>query len=403
MPPFETEVRPPSDTDPPAPEVSRTALPSASFWRNISLLLALALAGGVAYYYFYASTPSRSTADEGPQIASVETKFQSEVDAANDSPDVAEEWRAARSDHRLIANLISQCLGYGEGVMTRAQFSQLMLDLRPNGNHGWRALNESGKDSDPHPNRGAADQSGKSGAGAAEVSQLTHYESSMLAASDAVARARLAAARGADRFYPDMQRFGFASVVLSAIATLLVTIKSSMGANTNTSTSAKSEPASANVAAKSNFVWFMEGIGPFFGNFFAGVKRTFLNWVGPLAIIASTTVTALTGVKQFQDPTNAYMRNETALLSLRQLHTEISLTFVGDWDSSKCKPFDNADPEPDFDRWRNTLVSLQSGTLLAPVIISTQNNPAQQDIDNRRRGKQENQQAPEADKASAAK
>ncbi len=77
----------------------------------------------------------------------------------------------------------------------------------------------------------------------------------------------------------------------------------------------------------------------------------------------------LTGAKQFWDPTNAYMRNETALLALKQLHQEIVLTFVETWDTSKCQLDDSDDAagKINFPQWRKTLVSLQIGTMPAPV------------------------------------
>ena len=98
-------------------------------------------------------------------------------------------------------------------------------------------------------------------------------------------------------------------------------------------------------------------------------------FIGFLAVFSSLLATILTGAKQFWDPTNAYMRNETALLALKQLHEDVALTFVAGFQEATCAPSDDfmKDQGTRFSRWRSTLVALQSGTLLAPVIVSTQN------------------------------
>lgn len=160
----------------------------------------------------------------------------------------------------------------------------------------------------------------------------------MLAISDEVARARLSAARGANDFYPLMSQFGWLSVIVSAIATALVTLKASMNS--------EHYPK-----------WAMA--------------------IGIFAVALSTAATVLAGAKQFFDPTGAYMRNEFALVALRQLHAEIALDFVS---RSRCD-----DPSLDarsFVRWRNTLVSLENGTIFAPVIVAAPSNPLGQGADN---------------------
>ena len=128
--------------------------------------------------------------------------------------------------------------------------------------------------------------------------------------------------------------FGWISVLVSALATMVVTLRASMGATAG---------------------WLPRVASIF-------------------AILLSTAATVLTGAKQFWDPTNAYMRNETALLALKQLHQEIVLTFVETWDTSKCQldHSDDAAGKINFPQWRKTLVSLQIGTMPAPVIVPNQ-------------------------------
>jgi hypothetical protein len=77
----------------------------------------------------------------------------------------------------------------------------------------------------------------------------------------------------------------------------------------------------------------------------------------------------MTGAKQFWDPNVAYMRNESALVALRQLHAGIVLDFVSRPDLWGCK--DATGDRDSFRRWRNTLVSLEKGTILAPVVVAT--------------------------------
>ena len=52
------------------------------------------------------------------------------------------EWRAARSDHRLVAYAIANCKGlYDLDRLPKNIFSTLLLDLAPNGNHVFEIRN----------------------------------------------------------------------------------------------------------------------------------------------------------------------------------------------------------------------------------------------------------------------
>jgi hypothetical protein len=74
------------------------------------------------------------------------------------------------------------------------------------------------------------------------------------------------------------------------------------------------------------------------------------------------------------------MRNQAALLALKQLHQDVALAFVASWDASKCQPEDGNDPDQvaRFVRWKNTLVAQQIGTIAAPVIVQNQATTASQ-------------------------
>jgi hypothetical protein len=93
--------------------------------------------------------------------------------------------------------------------------------------------------------------------------------------------------------------------------------------------------------------------------------------VGFLAIALSTASTILAGAKQFWDPTAAYMRNEAALVALRQLHAEIALDSISHMDGNCNSREKDTSQEAKVTRWVSTLVSLQPGTVTAPVLISS--------------------------------
>jgi len=232
--------------------------------------------------------------------------------------------------------------------MTRQQFSTLLLDLRPDGGHSW--VKETGeKETRDISTDVLADTSKTQGDTPNQtppptLDQLELFDQAMLAISDSIARARLAAARGADKFFPDMIRFGWAAVIISALATMFVTLKASLSPN----------PSSES----GTFGWHWE--------------RFWIFTFGFLAIGLSTTTTILASAKQFWDPTAAYMRNEGTLVALRQLHEQIVLDFVSSVDRS-CHPADENTSNAKLARWINTLITLQPGTLAAPVLIPVAN------------------------------
>jgi len=227
--------------------------------------------------------------------------------------------------------------------MTRQQFSALLLDLRPDGGHSW--VDEVAAD-------GAVKQAmhglpQPEGDSQPQV-ELKPFDQEVLAVSDAIARARLAAARGTDKFYPNMITFGWAAVIVSALATMFVTLRSTISPTPS--------------AQEGTFGWHWH--------------RFWLFAFGFLAIGFSTTATVLASAKQFWDPTAAYMRNEGALVSLRQLHEQIALYYASSANES-CQVTDTGK----LAGWIATLVSLEPGTIAAPVLIpvaSSSSNPSPQ-------------------------
>jgi hypothetical protein len=306
-----------------AAKAAKIALePPSAPQRRFVLATAALVAAGVALVvvvgYLYIVTPVSvpPPPPTPPPRVSSEWLFQQSVPDASGTSDRTDEWRAARSDHKIIAYSIARCVNVDVEAMSPETFSMLMLDLRPNGDHLWRWA------ADTHDTQSANQQQ----------IRINGYEGAILALSDAISRARIAAATAGGSFYPSMFWFGWITVGVSALATMVVTLRSSMGS-----------------AAPG----LMLGIGI-------------------AAVSFSTVATVLTGAKQFWDPTNAYMRNEGALLSLKQLHQDISLTFAGSWDEWCQSEGTDAAQSNRLARWRGTLVSLQAGTMTAPVIVQNQ-------------------------------
>jgi hypothetical protein len=320
-----------NDKPPKSPRGDKRLSNSALMITSFSVLVATTIAFSALFYAnIFQVTPTTKDNRPPPGTASsVEWQFHNEIEQNTPAGHLLDEWHAARSAHKVIAYAIARCLNIDTANMNDVAFDSLMLDLKPNGDHFWQGASLP-------PSDGRQPSSGLN-----EHLQFTSYEAAMLALSDGISRARLAAVAGADEFYPSMFKFGWAAVVVSALATMVVTLKSSLGKDT---------------------AWILS---------FS---------VGFFAIFLSTVATMLTGAKQFFDPTNAYMRNETAVLAFRQLHEEVSLTFASGWQEANCAPGTKAfdDQRTKFPRWRSTLVSLQSGTMPAPVIVAAPSNTAGQ-------------------------
>jgi len=212
-----------------------------------------------------------------------------------------DEWWNARSDHKLLAYAVLNCkrlTTLAVDVMPRQLFSALLLDLDPNGNHVFlakdgddAALADRDKDAVPLP--------------------LTPVDQQLLALSDSIARARLVAADGATSNMPWVQRLGLATVIVSALATLFVTLQGKTRAVELTDQQKETLDAAG---PGTRLLHAVSGPGSGF------------RWVAFLAIVLSITGTALTGLKQVYDPTRILTQNTRALLDLRQLHQEVILS-----------------------------------------------------------------------------
>lgn len=223
-------------------------------------------------------------------------------------PDSHDEWWSARADHRLVAAAVLNCkrvAGVTVANAPRDYFSALLLDLDPSGAHFFKA--EGGQ-----PNSATAPASSASpGSSPASLASsalkpliLTGADQFALSLSDEVARARIAAASGAETSVPWVEKLGWSTVVIAALATLFVTLQGKM------------KPVEASDKEMAEGFWrrvFYVLIG----------RGASFRWVAFLAISLSIASTSLTGLKQVYDPTRTLTQNTRTLLALRQLHAEI--------------------------------------------------------------------------------
>jgi hypothetical protein len=215
-------------------------------------------------------------------------------------PVASDEWWAARSDHRLLAYAVLTCKQLPEvtlDAMPRQFFSALLLDLAPTGNHVF--LTKDGEDN----LLASRDKEAK-------PFLLSSTDQDLLSISDSIARSRLAAADGANSNVPWVQRLGLTTLIISALATLFVTLQGKTRAVELTDDEQKTLDRDT---FWKRFRYVLTGPGSGF------------RWVAFLAITLSITGTSLTGLKQVYDPTRILTQNTRALLDLRQLHQEVIL------------------------------------------------------------------------------
>jgi hypothetical protein len=216
-------------------------------------------------------------------------------------PDKNSEWWAARVDHRLLAQAVLNCALPDNVQITsvpRHYYRALLLDLTPNGDHAF------------------ATNSPSEAASLASVEKNTpplrlgNDEVTLLGLSDSIARARIAAADGASVNVPWVQRLGIAAVVISALATLFVTLQGRMRA-VELDDGQRKEMAQSAFYKRVSYLLFGAGSG--------------FRWVAFFAIGLSIAGTSLAGLKLVYDPTRTLTQNTRSLLQLRQLHQAVAL------------------------------------------------------------------------------
>lgn len=313
-------------------------------------LLPIVFGYGYFGYGRYGAKDADSKAAAVTEFVQTEAGFlqQDEIKNSSVHSDVRAEWRAARGDHKIVAYAIASCQKIREqfgniDTMPRQLFNTLLLDLTPEGEHRFSSTTfiEKPGAQTASVTSAAANNAAKpleQSAVQTTVStsqkpiELTSYHQSMLFLSDAIGRARLSAAAEASRNLPDMRWFGWVTVCISALGTLLVTVKGSMSAPKDD-------------AAPSRRFWYVS--------------------VGVAAIVISAIGTTLASVKQFYDPARTYKTSEAARLELRKLHTKVAFEFVRDLDLARCAPTSTEGIQRNLNEWSQTLASVQASLIMA--------------------------------------
>jgi hypothetical protein len=124
---------------------------------------------------------------------------------------------------------------------------------------------------------------------------MTSFHRAALYLSNAVARARIEAMGSAHDSYSRMQSFQIATVILGAVTTILISIKSTSIDNTRLSL-----------------------------------------LIGILAIIFSSVGTGTSALNSFYSPREGYIRNQKSLSVLKKLHVEIATTVSSQAEFDTC-------------------------------------------------------------------
>jgi hypothetical protein len=286
-----------------------------------------------------------------------EADFQRSIPSSDlDNGEREGEWRAARSDHHVIANAILACKDRFEEIasMSPSVFSALLLDLTPKGSHilsavappvadkGIQTSRGSDRDSDGFVRTAAAAQGGSEDAaqksenqqaaktGATESNRdkiaLTATEWYLLATSDSIARMRLMAVTArADAFDP-AKKIWVWTLLIGGLATFFVTLQAKMsppaapaGAAATANAAAPAgaaAPAASPPPVASGWQWLGVRLPHHF-------RRFLYQFVIIGAIALSITSTSLNALKQYFDPTRALVQNELAMMDLRKLHQSV--------------------------------------------------------------------------------
>lgn len=227
-------------------------------------------------------------------------------------PPAYDEWQAAYTEHYYLALPISRCFP-GVDLLTGHSSQQinmpLMIGLQTDGSYKFGEVQS-----------------------APPAMHLNNFQTSLIYLSDAVSRARLAAAVETGSSRQRMNFYEWLLVIIGAITTILISIKSMANEQT--------------------------------GRYVV---------IGVLAIVFSALGTAGASLNAFFSPNDAYAKSERTLLQLRKLHADMT-AYVAAHTDDLCKSMnaDGAD-EPktktmrDFwDRY-SQIVNTPGNTATAPV------------------------------------
>jgi Protein of unknown function (DUF4231) len=189
-----------------------------------------------------------------------------------------QEWQTARADHQAIVFAVVPCLQLATlSGQPGPLSSELLLTMLPTGEN-QRHL--TANHDTPYT-----------------TLKITSFHRAAIYLSHAVARARVEAMGSAHDSYSRMQYFQIATVIIGAITTILISIKSTSIDNTRLSL-----------------------------------------LIGILAIIFSSVGTATSALNSFYSPREGYIKNQKSSSVLRKLHMDIATTVSSQAESDTCTP-----------------------------------------------------------------
>jgi hypothetical protein len=304
---------------------------NAATWIGYLITSVISVAVAIFVLVYFQDRLPRQTL--GPKSDAVDLQPQTEetfLNGLSSLPEKYAEWWSARADHRLLAQALFNCQAnnaFQINSMPRQYYRTLLMDLTPSGDHAFVTS-------------------------AADTARLVAIEKNakplllddngmaLLALSDSIARARITAADGASINVPWVQRLGIATVVISALATLFVTLQGRMRP-VEMDDGKRKEFEQSPFYSRVNYSLFGSGSG--------------FRWVAFFAIALSIAGTSLAGLKQVYDPTRTLTQNTRSLLELRQLHQEVVLAV-------QCESEKNSKNQKWTD-WNATLYRLRGNVL----------------------------------------
>jgi len=246
-------------------------------WRNLLSLiqthrLALSLCGAAVIIVLVVMGSLKTV----PPTQAENDMMKSEAALARFSIAALQEWQTARADHQAIVFAVVPCLQMATlSDQPGPLSSELLLAVLPTGEN-QRPLTVN-QDTSHMPLK------------------MTSFHRAAIYLSHAVARARVEAMGSAHDSYSRMQYFQIATVIIGAITTILISIKSTSIDNTRLSL-----------------------------------------LIGILAIIFSSVGTATSALNSFYSPREGYIKNQKSVSILRKLHMDIATTVSSQAESDTC-------------------------------------------------------------------
>lgn len=248
-------------------------------WRNLlSLMQAHWLALSLCSVAVIIVLVVMGTLKTVPPTQAESDMMKSEAALARLSTAALQEWQTARADHQAIVFAVVPCLQLATlSGQPGPLSSELLLTMLSTGENQRHLI---ANNDTPYT-----------------TLKMTSFHRAAIYLSHAVARARVEAMGSAHDSYSRMQYFQIATVIIGAITTILISIKSTSIDNTRLSL-----------------------------------------LIGILAIIFSSVGTATSALNSFYSPREGYIKNQKSTSVLRKLHMDIATTVSSQAESDTCTP-----------------------------------------------------------------